>query len=373
MMIGFYKIGFPIFIFLFGVGVYDSFQQKEIKHAVKLIHPGISPTDSVECALIEIQSKDGHLRQYYMDVESVVCGDEYCKIDIVRIFWNELGFFERLVLPEGVELEKAEGKTFTKQDYEKLNAILINRISPLQEFYKAEIVGTETSEGVDAITGATIALENSAYVKGAVWTCYTLWHWVNGGVTKIIRNITGSRHSIDELNIFLRGENEDYQLFALEQISRRKNYTPKTVESIIAAIEKTSQLLKPGLQYLESAPTPVFQSSIKKLIDTLEQEHRLKCLNAILKTNHELSQVLYDHLSFQLSAFSSYQEINLFLNIMENKDAVSSEIIQNLMPLLRNHDFLIARRAYWFLSEKPLSAEQQSKLEAFRLKNEERL
>ncbi len=372
-MIDIFKISSFIVLSLFSFKTSHVFQLQEIQHKIHIKHPGVSLTDKVEKSLVEIKNEEGRTTAFYMDVKTVVCGDSQCKIDIVRIYWNELGFYERLVLPKGVELEKAEGEYFTPADYEKLDNILADKNNSLRDVYKEEVVGSESTEGVDAITGATIILHTNDYVKGAVWTCYTLWHWVNGGAVEIIRNITGDNHSIDDLNVFLSAENKDYQLFALEQIFRRKNFDPQTVESVIAAIGKTPELIKPGLQYLESASTLIFQSSIKQLLNSLDEGNRLKCLNAILKTKHELPQVFYEQISFQISNFHTYQEIHLFFNILENKNAVSPQIISQLMPLLDSDSFLIARRVFWFLQERNLSGDQESKLEAFRMKNEARL
>jgi hypothetical protein len=308
-----------------------------------------------------------------MDVESVVCGDALCRIDIVRIFWNQLGQFERFVLPAGVELEKAEGKNFSKEDYEKLDIILTNEISPLKDVYKEEIVGPASGEGVDATTGATVLLEKSAYVEGAVWTSYSLWHWVHGGATRIIRNITADARSLDELRDYLRGENVDFQTFALEQFSRRKIFVPQTVEPVISAIVNTSKLLKQGMLYLELAPIPVFEASVISLIKLLDSENRIKCLNAVLKTNLALSQEFYEQLSFGIPVFQNFQEIHLFLQILQTNNAVSPEIIRKIMPLLDSMDFLIARRTYWFLLEQALSEQERNVLRAFYSINKERL
>ena len=126
---------------------------------------------------IKAKEKEGAADQFYMDVKTVVCGDSQCRIDTVRIFWDELGMYDRLVLPKGIQLEKAEGEHFDQADYKKLDAILADKNCSLKEVYKEEVVGTEATEGVDGISGATIILNNKDYVKGAVWTCYTLWHW----------------------------------------------------------------------------------------------------------------------------------------------------------------------------------------------------
>ncbi len=80
----------------------------------------------------------------------------------------------------------------------------------------------------------------------------------------------------------LNGEDHSYQLFALEQILKRNNYEPETVETVVAAIENKPQLIMTELQYLEAAPTCIFQSSIKHLLITPRLKVHVNCLDAIL-------------------------------------------------------------------------------------------
>ncbi len=372
-MIGFSKITLPVFLFFFGITFFNAVQPSEIKHKIKVIHPGISLTDSVKCILVEVQNEKSKPYEFYMDVKSVVCGDAQCRIDIVRVFWDKLGFYNRLELPEGVELEKAKGHHFTEADYEKLNTNLSDPNSPLKNVLKEEVVGTVGSEGVDAMTGATMILEKTAYVKGAVWTCYSLWHWVHGDAINHIRNITGDACSLNELESFLNIENAVFQLFALEQFTRRKNYESEIVELILSVIDKNPPTIKSGIAYFENAPVSVFSNGIHEIMNFSNSENRLLCLNAILKTDHSLSQDFFDQLTFQFSETDSFEEIHLFLKILENKKRVFPRIHEQLLPHLENENFLIARRVYWFLEEQNLSENQRKKMKAFYLKNENRL
>ena len=49
---------------------------------------------------------------------------------------------------------------------------------------------------------------------------------------------------------------------------------------------------------------------------------------------------------------------------METKNSNSNKVIENVFPLLKS-DFIVARRAYWFLMKNNLNNEQRSILEKF--------
>ncbi|MEM6965588.1 MAG: hypothetical protein AAF573_12525 [Bacteroidota bacterium] len=342
--------------------IWNAAYQIEVKHSIEVLHQGISPTDPVACTLVEIQDAEGQPEAFYMDVESVVCGDQHCRIDLVRIYWNPFGQFSNLVLPQGVFLEKAAGKNFTDVDYKKLEGILENENSTLQDVYKNEIVNTVGSEGVDAMTGATVLLDTSAYVEGAVWTCYSLWHWVHGDTKQLIRNITGNAYPISKLQKLI-GENEN-QDFALEQLIRRQDFSITTAELILKTIEKNPSLLQQSIVYWELAPRPIFTHAMSNLIVISKSKNRLIGFNAILNTQHNLSPSFFKDLNLPLAQLN-YQEINLFLKILEKNKMVSEAMMNELVSLLDSEDFLIARCVYWFLNDQSLSEWQQHQLEKF--------
>ncbi len=342
----------------------------EIKHQIKVIHKGISLTEHTECILVELQDEEGKPQEFYMDVESVVCGDKQCRVDLVRIYWDKFGRYDRLELPEGIELEKAGGEFFSAIDYDKLNTILKDKNSPLQDVYKSEIVGTIASEGIDAMTGATILVERSAYVQGAVWTCYSLWHWAHSEAKKIIRNITGDAYSISELQYLLQQNN--HQHFAIEQLTRRKDFSKRTNELMLRAIEVNTELLKPSLPYWENAPKLIYLNAMQQLIPHANKTNRLLCFNAILQTSQNPSPDFFNELNLPVHKLT-YQEIDLFLRILIEKNGITQEGISQLFALLYSNDFLIARRVFWFLKEQKLSKLQEHQINKFHQKWKDKL
>lgn len=334
----------------------------EIKHTLHVIHKGISFTEPVACTLVEITNEEALPHEFYMDLESVVCGDNQCRIDVVRIYWDELGRFNKLVLPDDVALEKSEGESFTEDDYKKLHRILKNENSALKDVYKDEIVGTVGSEGVDAMSGETILLEKSAYVKGAVWTCYSLWHWAHGDVKRHIRDITGNSYSTKQLLSFL--SKKDYQLFALEQLTRKKEFSDNTVTAILNAIRNNPELLRASMRYWNSAPGNIYQYSAEQLLPMANSANKILYLTDILHTDQKVNTAFINKINSLISEFS-YQEIDLYLSILKEKNLITSKTTSQLTSLLKTDNFLIARRVYYFLKSQELSADDKLIIEDF--------
>ena len=326
----------------------------------------MSRTANIEKVLFESKCTLGKDPQFYMDVESVVCGDSQCRIDTLRIFWNELGFYTGLTLPAGVQLEKAKGASFTELDYQKLDSILSDRKSGLKDVYKEEVTGSETSEGADALSGATIILDKKSYVKGAVWTSYTLWHWANGDINGIIRNITGDVKSVAELREYLTGDDYEQKIFALQQLTRRKVFDNETFQLIIdqATIDER-ELLKLILDYIEKAPSKQYYPSIEQVLTTSSSKGRLLSLNSLLKTTLVPPKAYFALLIRQLGTSVNYQEIQLVLQILNQKNVISPDIVDQLLPMLEHDNFIIARSVYWFLQDKQLTDFVKNRLETF--------
>jgi hypothetical protein len=68
-----------------------------------------------------------------------------------------------------------------------------------------------------------------------------------------------------------------------------------------------------------------------------------------------------------------YYPIHLGLRLIESREFFSKSIETNIVKLLHNQDFFIARRASDFLSNQQLSASAKEKLDAFRVKHADRL
>jgi hypothetical protein len=176
-----------------------SFKPKteEVKHKIQVIHPGKHMDQPIESILVEKLKKNGETLEFLINVESVICTNNTCKIVPVNIYWDKFGAYNRIELEKGDYLEKLDGEEFSKREYRKLDKILKNKKSVLANYNIDEILvadkATESEEklkNIDAVSGATIlSIPDMETIKGATLTCYTLWHWVNGDVSKRIKEI----------------------------------------------------------------------------------------------------------------------------------------------------------------------------------------
>ena len=347
--------------------------QEYIKHNIKVLHPGISQKDAINCVLFETKENLLNEKQFFMDVETVVCGDKQCKIDIIRVYWNQFGNYLKFELRNGIQLEKANGLHFTKADYIKLQNILEDSNSPLKKVYKNEIVSNSSGEGFDAVSGETVLLEKHAYVKGAVWTCYTLWHWVHGNTRKIIRNITGQKYTTSALVKFLDSNIMTHNLFGLEQLIRKKEYSQESNNAVKKFLLNHKNSTKKGIKYFQEINLNTVSDILLELYQKSELQNRLLYLSLIRKKHNEFSNQNLTRLFKLIKQNITFEELNMFLEITENKQVLTDVYKVELIQLINHKNVLISRRIYWFLKDKKLTDEEKITLSTYYLKNKDKL
>lgn len=363
-------------VLLLGTGTF-ALKKVHKKYQVYISHPGNSANTLRPLTLVEEKIHGDFLSQFYMDVVSVYCSESVCKIDTVRLFWNNIGQYIRYQLPPFINLEKAQGQEFSDKEYARLQVILKDENSPFANLSINEIVATNDVEHgleVDGYSGATIIdLDESKSVKGAALTCYTLWHWANGAVRDSIRKITGEALNVEQLQTLLNGANDEYKIFALEQLVAKKAYDPISVKAVLAKqIENRNTWGQLQINYFEAAPATIYFAGLQRLLQMGDKQQRIRVLQSLTKTNKVADQKYYNDLSKYLSHLKSYREVDLFVSLLENKNVCSLKVIESMLPLLAEN-ILIARRAYWFLFYQKLDSHQQKVLDVFYEKNEENL
>ncbi|WP_303317284.1 hypothetical protein Q4Q34_01615 [Flavivirga abyssicola] len=347
---------------------------KIVSHEVTVKHPG--EKEPVKTILEEIQNEEGLPIEYTMNVYSVICLEEVCKIIPVKLYWNAIGVYKKYELAEGETLEKYEADLFESKDYIKLQSILANDDSPFKDVYIDEILTVPDEHGnedVDAVSGATaLELDEKDTVPGAALTCFTLWHWANGNVISIIKNQTGLSASDQQLQDYILHENNAYFHIALRELQNRSLYTKPVIDTIIKKALKDNTLLRTVFNYLKITSPELYFYATKRLFFEGEKEQKLAAIQSLRKTNFDIPSSYLDGFSSEISKLSSYQEVSLLLGLMENKNPNSKVVIENVFPLLETN-ILIARRSYWFLKNQELNLEQSKQLQAFYEKYKSRL
>ncbi|NIJ44830.1 hypothetical protein FHR24_001269 [Wenyingzhuangia heitensis] len=374
-----FVMGLLFLVTVFGLQSSTTPNPQQKVHNIEVFQPAVDKVKPINCKLVEETLLDGTQR-FYVDVNSVNCGENICEVIVVRVFFDELGRYQRIDLEPGDELEKAKGKPFTKEDYSKLEEILNNKNSELKVVFKEDLVTSDVVErgnsDIDGISGATSSISPSETVEGAVWTCYTLWHWANGDVVKNIRKIRAHQlKNTDLVTDFLQRTDFGYQQFAIDYLTERKVYDSVTVSAVKQeGIQGDYPLFKEVLSYVEQSPDTTYYKVIKDLFEKGNYKKRVACLNSVSFLQKQQNASFFDELSTQINTFS-YQEVEMFLTILQLNSYKSTVLKTELIKLLNNSNFLIARRAYWFIGNNhlELSENQQKKVSGFQKKYENRL
>jgi hypothetical protein len=188
-------------------------------------------------------------------VNMPVCDDTLCANVVLKIFWDLAGNYSGFDTISGYPLTKFDHIKFTTEDYQKLDQILKNRNSMLRILKKEDLIDKSVqvkSKTVDAVTGATPATIKKSVVEGAVYSSFTLWHFVNGAIKNQIANFTLDNYSDEVSRRMLLSENFETQLFALKLLSEED--FEKNAELIFQVISQSVPLVKANV--LVKLPLP---------------------------------------------------------------------------------------------------------------------
>jgi hypothetical protein len=159
---------------------------------------------------------------YEAEINMPVCDDTLCANVVLKFYWDLAGIYKRFDTIPGNPLTKFDHKKFTSSDYLKLDQILKNRNSTLRILKKEDLVDKSVhikATTVDAVTSATPQTIKKAVVEGAVYSSFTLWHFVNGTIRDSMAAFTNGIYSEQIARQLLLSENYETQLFALRKWS----------------------------------------------------------------------------------------------------------------------------------------------------------
>lgn len=158
--------------------------------------------------------------EYEVDLNMAVCDDKLCANVYLNIFFDLAGNYVRLDTITGKALTKFDHKPFTDADYKKLDQILKDQNSMLRILEKEDLVDKSVklkATTVDAVTGATPKAIKNAVVEGAVYSSFTLWHFIYSAVKDSMAAYTRRIYSDPIAFKLLNSKNYETQLFALRQ------------------------------------------------------------------------------------------------------------------------------------------------------------
>lgn len=251
-----------------------------------------------------LRMKDNQgLLYWFRRIKTPVCLTGECKLVDVGLYWDCTGDFFGIDV-YGEHLTKTDHSTFSDADYEKLLNILNNDWSILREYNFEELTGegsqsdSDTTDRVDATSGATRKEIASEAVKDAVYTTYTLWHLVHGGEKEQLEDLTlEALNESDLIDRILESGVEKYTHFLLDLFSHSRIARPDKFKSLIIGglyVQSDPDLQHLALKSLTRLPLNdhQIQEEVAQAYTAATDDLRLRILGA-LRDVRDISENLY--------------------------------------------------------------------------------
>ncbi|MEL6252243.1 MAG: hypothetical protein AAFR87_09555 [Bacteroidota bacterium] len=184
-----------------------------------------------EHQMLLLSDSVGNPLLFYADIYTPVCIDNICKPVQIEIYWDLLGEYVGFALQKNQPLTKFDHEEFEPDDYEKFHALMLDDHSVLDRskmedlFDKNAKVEPDKEQvvyngvEVDAVSEPTKKVIRESTVEGALYSCYTLWHLVNGESSRKIKNYFSEIYNDRFSTYLLDSPYESYQRFALKKLT----------------------------------------------------------------------------------------------------------------------------------------------------------
>ncbi len=357
----------------------------EVALQIELADP-IEPSKPARTyTVMQRRDADGLPVEYSLFISTPVCMDGKCKAVEVTMFWNALGYYERIECPPDKPLTKKEHEPFDAADYTKLDRILRDPHSVLGKHSLAFMVERTTGDqaaggpvpddqGIDAWTGPTPVTVQQSVVQHAAYTTWVMWRWANGEIVDKLRNITERECSPAFLKRLLHSQDPRRVDFALQHLVEHCSGDAQYVGDVFRVLEQGNRnQAMLSLRFLSE--TVKDKNALYARL--AESCCRMKpfCSPIVLDyfaADSNLPAAGFDELTSRLDRLPYFQ-VHLVLRILEDHKFFSKKTEADVAALLDSQDFFIARRASEYLLKQDLAGETENKLNVFRERNRDRL
>lgn len=288
---------------------------------------------------------------YYADILTPVCIDGLCKPVNVELYWNLLGQYVGYGDYPGKLLTKYDHDLFEQKDYLKLHNLLKDKSSVigrrrLSQLYDKNTARTDTIKfkgvEVDAISGATRKEIKESIVEGGLYSCYTLWHLVNGPATELMRDNLASIYSPAVEDFFLKSNHSEYQYHAIKNL--KADAFEANLDNITSFVQKGTPLMRSyGLKKMpkELYGNPIVTNQLYKNFSTFDFNSKTLLLDNLSHSNSSTALIVSEHISSfsknQLATFlKAIQELDAVDVVKENLVAFSKEGNQSYSYLVED-------------------------------------
>lgn len=314
-----------------GLTTYVSNDMNFLAMQGNLIEHPYKDNDSLsEQKIIELQNNEGLTLWYGRYFHKDICVTGLCRMVKLWIFWDATGGYLGFRPEENYPLTRQDHIPFEKDDYKRLNTILADRNSIFRSLNYEDLIVREKENKsyfhVDGYSSTTQPYLSDYAIKGAAYTCYTLWHTTHGPTRRYIADsIITPRINKEYIEKLLKG-NEKYKLFALNLLSEKPFLFDKFENTIFELIAFSDIAI--AEKALSNIPNSFLENKINqhKLIDILDTAHN-KIKYAIIYRLQDISELDYTSILFLFDKYNSGKISSGALNLIY--DMLTSDLFQN--------------------------------------------
>lgn len=312
--------------------------------------------------LFELQDEDGLPVWFGRQIFKDVCISGECKMIRLWLFWDGVGNYLRIQVPENEPLTKSDHTKFEPEDYKKLNDILRDTASVLKTLKQEDLIVMPDSIDpyrayeVDGYTAATQPSLAEVVVKDAVYTCHTLWHTIYGPVQTEIHQILKNRVNEGFLAKMFDSQQTEYISWAIESVEDNPEFHADFYPRILQSIKSESpELANQALRYFQ--PELLTDSTIQQKFIQLISQTNMSITYEILWKFIEVGQIHQKAIVKLLEMFTSQKlsigTYNLILRLITPEHVNNSEeIVQILNNLSENENGYVRNLTKRTLDEK---------------------
>ncbi|TMM53421.1 hypothetical protein FEE95_20395 [Maribacter algarum] len=287
---------------------------------------------------------------YTSEITTPVCADGECKLMNIKFYWTLLGEYAGFDRYPTMPLTKHDHDEFGEADYQKLHRLLADdknlmgrrRIDQLVEKPKMRTVN-----GVDAVSGATIARVKESVVSGALYSCYTAWHLVHGDIQEQLK--THSLSILDRQMILdmLYSINPEYQIFAMGKMDRLdyKEHYKQLADVFRTSTPLVRSIITKRLT-TKFKDAPKLQRPFWEAFDVVDASSK----SQMMKYLDEAPNYVLEVLSEKLGVMSKNQ-IKAFLTHLSNSEVLNAQTLNNILEFSKSENQTYAYLAQEFLED----------------------
>ncbi|WP_086946815.1 hypothetical protein [Sphingobacterium sp. JB170] len=227
-----------------------------------------------------------------------VCNDQICLPIEINLFWDLLGNYHHFSKEQHVAFTKFDHQYFDEGDYQKLNALLLDTLSPLRDYQVEDLLDKDAqkySAEVDAVTRPTSLLFSNVSVPGALYTGYTLWHIVNGPIKDALHKYLQEQYRARKWQLYFADSTVPaYQEYFLKNLSpsESKAYNTQVVALLFAEDDFIPHYAIDILQQGDLLSNPANYNTILMQIDRLKPHVTTEIISAISSPNEQTRELL---------------------------------------------------------------------------------